>query len=168
MIVVSDTSPIINLAVIGHIQLLQKLFQKILIPQSVYREVAIVGSGLPGSKEVDTLSWIECVEVNNWPLVKMLRKELDEGEAEAITLAVDNNADFVLLDERIGREVASRLGIQFVGVLGIIIHAKQNGHLDKVKPLIDELIIKAGFWISPSLYNYVLIKAGEEDSMNKN
>ena len=168
MIVVSDISPIINLAAVGQIQLLQKLFQKIVIPQAVYKEIAIVGSGLPGSKEVDVLSWIECVEVDNWPLVKMLRKELDEGEAEAIALAVVNNADLLLLDERIGREVASRLGIQFIGVLGIIIHAKQNGHLDKVKPLLDELIVKAGFWMSPSLYNYILTKAGEEDSLNKN
>jgi len=98
----------------------------------------------------------------------MLRKELDEGEAEAIALAVVNNADLLLLDERIGRKMASRLGIQFIGVLGIIIHAKQNGHFDKVKPLLDELILKAGFWMTPSLYNYVLTKAGEEDSLNKN
>jgi len=48
MIVVSDTSPIINLAAVGQIQLLQKLFQKIVIPQAVYKEIAIVGSGLPG------------------------------------------------------------------------------------------------------------------------
>ena len=67
------------------------------------------------------------------------------------------------MDERIGREVALRFDVQIIGLLGIIIHAKQQGYFPKVKLLIDELMNKAGFWISPVLYKYILTTAGENE-----
>lgn len=163
MIVVSNTSPIVNLAAIGQLELLEKLFQKIIIPQAVYHEIAVAGKGQPGAYEVENLGWIETKSVNNWALITALCQELDRGEAEAIALAIEENADLLLLDERIGREVASRFNVQYIGLLGIIILAKQHGYLSQVKPLIDELIIKAGFWISPALYKYILTTAGENE-----
>ena len=59
MIVVSNTSPIINLAAIGQLDLLKQLYENIIIPQAVYREITVVGAGQPGSMDVETLSWIE-------------------------------------------------------------------------------------------------------------
>ncbi len=163
MIVVSNTSPIVNLAVIGQTQLLYKLFRNIVIPEAVYEEIVVAGAGKPGAQEVATVTWIECKKVGNWELVRTLRKELDEGEAEAIALAVEKNADLLLLDERVGREVASRIGVKLIGVLDVIIYAKQRGYLARVKPLVDELMEKAGFWISPSLYRHALAAAGERE-----
>jgi len=163
MIVVSNTSPLVNLAAIGHLGLLEKLFQNIMIPQAVYHEITAAGKGQPGAREVDSLTWIETKKANNWALVKALSQELDMGEAEAIALAVEENANLLLLDERIGRKVASRFGVHHMGVLGIIIYAKKQGYLFQVKPLVDELMIKAGFWVSPALYKNVLTTSEEND-----
>lgn len=161
MIVVSNTSPVINLSAIGQLELLEKLFQQIIIPPAVYQEIAVDGTGQPGAIEVCTLPWVKCNKVNNSTLVKALQGELDRGEAEAIALAIENKADLLLLDERIGREVALRFGLQFIGVLGILILAKEKGYLPLIKPVVDELIVKAGFWINYALYDYVLNTAGE-------
>jgi hypothetical protein len=87
--------------------------------------------------------------------------ELDDGEAEAIALAVESRADLILLDERKGRIVTSRLGLKFVGLLGVLIEAKHNGFVDSIKPIMDDLIKKAGFWISPQLYDHILQTTGE-------
>lgn len=127
MIVVSNTSPIINLAAIGQLDLLQQLYQKLTIPQAVYYEISIVGAGQPGATEVQRLNWIESRQVANRALVTALQTELDEGEAEAIALAIEIGANLLLLDERRGRAVAARLGLQFIGLLGLLIEAKHKG-----------------------------------------
>jgi uncharacterized protein len=161
VIVVSNTSPIINLAMVGELDLLQKLYSKITIPEAVRREIAIEGAGQPGASEVETLDWIEVCQVVDRTAVALLQAELDDGEAEAIALAVELEADLVLLDERKGRAIAGRLGLKFVGLLALLIEAKQKGAIAAVKPVVDSLIEKAGFWINAELYNRVLKAAGE-------
>ncbi len=161
MIIISNTSPVINLAMIGQIQLLQTIYRRIIIPEAVYHEIVIDGAGQPGAREVETESWIQKDKINNTALVKSLQGELDAGEAEAIALAIEKNANLLLIDERIGRRIAARFGVKFIGVLGIIIHAKQKGHIEFVKPLMDRLIVDAGFWINISLYENILSIAGE-------
>ena len=86
---------------------------------------------------------------------------MDIGEAEAIVLAVELKPDLFLLDERKGRVVASRLGIKFTGVLGILIEAKRSGLIAKVKPIMDVLIEQVGFRVSIKLYQQVLQVANE-------
>ena len=161
MIIVSDTSPIINLATIGHLELLQQLYNKIVIPQAIYNEIVLVGAGLPGAHEVQTYSWIITQTVPDPLLVKVLETELDSGEAEALALAVAIKADLLLIDERLGRSVATRLGLKFIGLLGILIAAKHKHLISQLKPLLEDLITKAGFWVSPQLYARVLQEAGE-------
>ena len=161
MIVVSNTSPIINLAVIGQLELLHKLYGRVLIPQAVYDEV-VSGLDQPGSREVQDVAWIECRSVEDDTLVAALKGKIDAGEAEAIALAIEEKADLLLLDERHGRSVALSLGIRFVGLLGVIIDAKNRNEIQAVKPVMDALIVKAGFWISQSLYETVLQVSGEQ------
>ena len=161
MIVLSNTSPITNLAAVGQLDLLRQLYEKVLIPQAVYRELTDGDGRQPGAIEVQTLGWIETRAVADRVLVTALQTELDEGEAEAIALAKELAADLLLLDERRGRAVASRLDLQFVGLLGVLIEAKQKGCLPAVKPVLDDLVAKAGFWVSQQLYARVLQTAGE-------
>lgn len=161
MIVVSNTSPIINLAAIGQSNLLYQLYEKIIIPKVVNQEIAIVGSGQLGVKDVSKLDWITTQQVSNQALVKALQIELDKGEAEAIALTVELKADLLLIDERLGRSVASRFDLKFIGILGLLIEAKHKGLIQKVEPILDDLKTKAGFWINQSLYVYVLVTAGE-------
>ena len=161
MIVVSNTSPIINLAAIEQLDLLQRLYGKITIPKAVYREIVIDGAGEPGAMAVQTLEWIETKQVKNPMLAHALQTELHEGEAEAIALAVELKADLLLLDERRGRKVASNLRTQFIGLLGVIIEARHKAYILAVKPVLDDLVTKAGFWVSQQLYTRVLQVAGE-------
>jgi uncharacterized protein len=160
VIVVSNTSPITNLAAIGQLDLLRQLYEKVLIPQAVYDELTVGGSQ-PGATEVQTLEWIETRQVTDRALVTALQMELDDGEAEAIALARELAADLLLLDERRGRTVAARLNLRFVGLLGVLIEAKQKGGIPAVKPVLDNLIAKAGFWVSQQLYARVLQAVGE-------
>jgi len=162
MIVVSNASSIINLAAVGQLDLLQKLYGKITIPQAVFEEIVIRGKGQPGSKEAQSLEWIETIATSEDVLVTLLQLEVDEGEAEAIALALELKAELLLLDERRGREVASRLGLKFTGILGVLIEAKHKGLISQIKSIVDNLITKAGFWISQELYDHVLQIAKEK------
>lgn len=161
MIVVSNASPILNLAAIGRLGLLQQLYGTVTVPQAVYREVVVVGAGQPGSGEVQAAGWVETRMVKNETAIASLKLEVDQGEAEAIALAVELQADLLLIDERIGRTIASRLGVKFIGLLGILIEAKHRGLISTVRPVLDDLLGKAGFWITPELYYRVLQAVGE-------
>jgi hypothetical protein len=162
MIVVSNTSPITNLAAIAQLALLQNLYSSIIIPDAVFRELTEVLSAVPGTQEVQTLDWIQTQQVTDSVLVVSLREELDAGEAEAIVLALELRADLLLLDERRGYQVASRFGLNVQGVLGVLLAAKSRGFLPSIQPILDELIGSAGFWVSPAVYQRTLQIADEE------
>ena len=164
MIVVSNTSPIINLAAISQLSILQQLYSNLIIAQAVYDEIVVAGQGLPGSVEVKNGTGISNKIVKNQTLVKALKLELDPGEAETIALALEVGADIVLLDEKNGRQVATRFNQKVIGILGILIEAKNNNLIGDVKTQMDNLTSKAGFWINPKLYNKVLQIAGEYTS----
>lgn len=161
MIVVSDSSPLIALADVGQLQLLHELFSTVLIPGAVYEEIVLQGAGRPGAKAIQAAAWIEQRNVANTGLADALKRELDEGEAEAIALALESGADLVLLDERRGRQRAVHLGLRVTGALGVLVEAKHQHLLAAVRPVLDALRNKADFWISDDLYRHVLDLAGE-------
>ena len=159
MTVVSNTSPLIALSAIGRIDILHTLYDIISIPEAVFDE--ITRDDLPGCEEVNSLNWIRRNAVENKDEVASLTLEIDHGEAEAIALAHELKADLLLIDERKGKLVADRLSLRNIGVLGVLIEAKQKGQIETVRPLLDDLIIKAGFWFDKNTYNLVLRKTGE-------
>ena len=163
MIVVSDTSPINNLAAIGVLHLLKELYGEVTIPEAVYRELTEPKFPVAGAAEVKTFDWIQTQAVSNQTIIEALSSELDPGEAEAIALAIELKAGQVLIDERRGRQVASRFNLRYTGVLGILIEAKGQGLVPAVKPLLDALIERAGFWIGKPLYDRVLQFTGETE-----
>jgi predicted nucleic acid-binding protein len=161
MIVVSNTSPIINLAAVGQLALLPQLYGEVIIPPAVYDEVVISGAGQPGAMEIGEAAWAKVRPISNQALATALRMELDDGEAEAIALAVEMKADLLLIDERKGRRVAEKLNCRLIGLLGVLIEARQHNLLTAVKPVLDELLEKAGFRVSRALYERVLQVVGE-------
>jgi predicted nucleic acid-binding protein len=161
VIVVSNTSPIMNLAVVGQVHLLEWLYGKVCIPEAVWQELSAIGTGQPWGAVMPTLSWLETRSVNNQSLVDLLLLELDRGEAEAISLAIEIKADLLLIDERRGRTIASHLGHKFIGLLGALVEGKRKGYIAAVKPILDDLLAQAGFWVSEYLYAWVLREVGE-------
>ena len=93
--------------------------------------------------------------------VANLRQVVDAGEAEAIALALELSAERLLIDEASGRALAESLGLSITGILGTLLIAKQRGLVLSIQPLMEDLIQKAGFWVSPGLYRLVLDSAGE-------
>jgi uncharacterized protein len=163
MIVVSNTSPLTNLAAIQQFELLQRLYQEIHIPQAVWNELNAQQRPWPGCREVANADWIYHHRVTNVQLVKALTRDLDLGEAESIGLALELKADMILLDETDGRRVAQRWGLKTVGVLGILTEAKTKQLIDEMKPLLQSLRYQIGFYLSPRLYQEVLQSVGEGD-----
>lgn len=160
MKVVSDASPLIALSAIGRLSLLRHLFPETLIPEAVHREIQV--ESRPGASEVLQAAWIQTQSVESGHLLSALTEELDLGEAEAITLALETEADVLLIDERRGRQVARRLGCRVLGLLGALVQAKRQGHLVELTPVLRELDEIAGFYVAGDLRRQVLDSVGEE------
>ena len=160
MPVVSNTSPILNLAIIDQLELLQQQFGQIHIPPAVLEELKI-DQDLPGSariRDAITAGWIQVQDINNRAIANLLKQTLDQGESEAISLALEWQADWVLLDERDARQVAKSLGLSITGVLGILIRAKEQGQILSLPTVLNQLQQEAGFWIAPELLARVIGK----------
>ncbi len=166
MIIISDTSVINNLAKIYQLDLLQKLYGSIVIPQAVYDELTLPNFWVAGANEAQSFNWIKVRSVSNDSLLKRLEQELDIGESEAITLAIELKAELILIDERRARKIAEEWNLRYTGILGILIEAKNQGMISAVKPLLDSLIKEAGFWIASSLYKRVLQEVSENEISN--
>ncbi|MCB0532446.1 MAG: DUF3368 domain-containing protein [Saprospiraceae bacterium] len=127
----------------------------------VFDEITIQGAGMPGADEIREAIWIEVIDGKNKALFTALRKIVDPGEAEAIVVAMETGADLLLIDERLGRQVAKDYDIPVLGILGILKIAKKKSCINLVKPLLDRLISEAGFRVSANLYREVLTDVGE-------
>lgn len=156
MIVVSDASPLIELAKIGQLDLLERLFGHVFIPDAVWREVVTEGYP-PVSEQVPQRTWIQTTAVDANMTLDM---PLDEGEAQAIVLAAQMGSDYVLLDERHARGIARQYDVPVIGTLGILLIAKEDDLIDAVMPLVDAMVGNK-FRISEELYAAVKAQAGE-------
>ena len=160
---VSDSSVLIHLSAIGQFALLPAFFSEMRVPDAVWREVVVQGCSHQVVNEVQDAAkqgWLKVVTPGNAPLIQTLRQNLHEGEAEAIALAVEWSPDFLLMDEADGRDAARRLGVQTRGVVGLLIQAKQMGHITTLQPWLTRLA-QTGFHLAPSFTAHVLKQAGE-------
>jgi len=158
MIVVSDTSAITNLLKIDLLLILNQVYGRITIPKKVYVELCEIEEQ---KQIIDSLEWIEIRSTSDFKLVEKLALDLDAGESEAIALAIELKADFLIIDELIGRKIAESFGIKIVGLLGTLLRAKEKGFINSVSQTLHSLSKNTGFHISPKLRRYVLDLAGE-------
>lgn len=155
MIVVSNTSPINYLILIGHIDLLSKLFQRIIIPQTVYNELSDAAAPLLVQNWIDTLpDWLKIQPVNQ--ASDAIVDLLDPGERAAILLAQELNADLLLLDDMKARRTATDRGLAITGILGILDQAASMKLIDL--PAAIQSLQNTSFWASDSLFQRLLDK----------
>ena len=152
MIVVSDTSGLSVLITVGREDLLPKLFQKVYIPEAVRRELQSFHPKLP--------AWLESRAVTHGK--EKTPGQLGEGEWEAILLAEQTSADLLLMDEKSGRKIAEGRGLQVIGVLGVLVQAKKVGLIGELRPLLQEMVSTAGFFLSPELMRAALRSVNEK------
>jgi predicted nucleic acid-binding protein len=143
-VVVVDSSCLIALSKIGRLDILQQLFERIAIPQAVYREVVVKGHERPGSAEVGNAQWIAVHTVSNTLAVQALQLTLGAGESESIVLAEELNADMVILDDRRARQSALELTLPVVGTLAVLTHAREQGYVQDL-PATLAALRAAGF-----------------------
>ncbi|MGB5064715.1 MAG: DUF3368 domain-containing protein [Candidatus Competibacter sp.] len=160
-VVISNTSPLTNLAAIGQFDVLRALYGGLLIAEAVWAELNAGGHAWPGCHEVAGADWIARRGVTNHPLITALRERLDPGEAETIALAVECQPCWVLMDEREGRRVARRFGLKTMGVVGVLIEAKARGLIAEVGPLLEQLRQEAGFFLSDRVIQEARAFCGE-------
>lgn len=160
MIIVSDTSPISALIKLKLTDLLPKIFGNVVIPSAVRNELTQLENQGFELANLWTADWLLIRSPEDQAMVQNLSLELDSGEIEAIVLAKEMNAKFLLIDEKKGRLVAQRLEIPILGLLGVILLGKRLGHIEQIRPIMIGLK-KTGFRVSDSLVNSVLRQAGE-------
>lgn len=161
MIVVADTTPLISLMKIDHLDLLHQLFGEVQIPSAVFEEL-ISNSRFPNEcRQIKDSVFIKKVEVTDVNAVNLLRRSsgLDAGESEAIVLSDSTNAALLLMDEAKGRQVAAQMGIPLMGTIGILIVAYKENLLSKEDILqCIETLKTTGRHISNRLYEQLLEK----------
>lgn len=165
-LVISDSSTLIHLAAIGRFALLREFYGQITIPPAVWKEVVEEGEGRAGVVEVESArqaGWIEIISPEDRSLLRLLGRDLGEGEAEVIALAVGWQAELVLLDESEARKVADLYGLAKTGIIGLLIRARQEGKVQSLRVELDKLRHQAGFWIEAGLYHQALQVVGEDD-----
>jgi predicted nucleic acid-binding protein len=160
VIVVSDASPIIALAAIGQVDLLRGVHGDVLVPAAVRDEIHGDATGVA---LLAASPWIAVRSATRRDLVRDLEHRVDAGEAEAIALAIELDADFLVIDDRRGRIVARSLGLRLTGVVGILLEAKARGLVPEIRALLDDLARGAAFRVSGELRRHALDLAGERD-----
>jgi len=157
--VVVNATPLIALALIGKLGLLQQLYGQVTMPSAVEAEVFAGGPKGIGSTEIREATWLHAVSLQD-PQRADLLADLDRGEAEVIALAQELDADLVILDERLARRHARRVGLTLTGTLGVLLKAKQVGQVGAVAPLIEQLRL-GGIRLSDAIVAEVLKLADE-------
>ena len=161
-VVIADTGPLIALARVGQLDLLRRLYGRVVVPPAVHTELAI-DSNRPGAKAlagVFAAGWVVIEAVTDSSVRRELDQLLGPGEAQAIALAEQEDARFLLIDDARGRRTARSRGIPVVGVAGVLLVAKSRGELAAVGPVLDRLS-NAGYRLSPRLVAGTLVRAGE-------
>ncbi len=161
MTIVSNTSPILNLAAIGEIALLQSLCGPILVPSAVEQEILRLQASRSRFAGVSLPAFVTVLAVQNAPLSEALKLQLHAVEAEAISLAVEQRATRLLVDEHHARLIATRLGVPTLGCLGILLDAKRRGLIPAIRPLLEKLETQAGFWVGDALRARILASGSE-------
>ncbi len=156
-LVISDSGPIISLALVGKLWLLEELFDEIKIPKSVWEELTSDSEKL----FVDSISIFFKDKVSEISTFNEFLILMDKGESESLTLYRELNADFLLIDDLKARKIAEIYNINCIGTLGVLIASKRKGLIPNLKPEFEEFLLHKRFY-GIELLNKILLENGEE------
>ena len=137
-VVISNTSPIFYLHRLRRLDLLQKLYQEIIVPKAVVAELEAgrrQGEDVPA---IDRYEWIKIRAIRS-PQILGLSTDFGPGETEVLALALEESDSLVIIDEKLARRIARLRGLRVTGTAGVLLKAKQEGHILAVKPFLDRL-----------------------------
>lgn len=145
---VSNSACLIALGRIGRLDLLSKSFETVNIPPAVQSELG------------RNIKWLIVKSVQNKAVVNSLKTQLDDGESEAIALAMELGDVFIVLDDKKARRIAKQLGLKVIGTVGLLLRAKKKCIVTEIKPILDALQ-EVDFRISDTVYQEALRLAEE-------
>lgn len=159
MKIVINTTPLISLAIIDKLCLLDEFFANVYISKAVFKEATRKGK----KNAIAIEDWGKGItlEVRDIKAKSALELTLDEGESEVIILAQEVDANLVIIDEDKARKVARLNGLNVTGTIGILLHAKKKGKISELRPFLDRLMAK-GIYISENLYENALLQVFEK------
>ena len=147
--IIVNSTPLIALAKANKLEILKEMYEHIIIPEAVYREVTekddVAAQRIEAARE-----WIEVRKVDSSLDRRMYKAKLHDGEVEVMLLAQEIEADAVVIDDGAARKTAEYLGLPLTGTLGVMIKAKQRGLLEAVMPVIQQME-QNGFFFSREL-----------------
>ncbi|WP_048090924.1 DUF3368 domain-containing protein [Geoglobus acetivorans] len=158
--VISNSSPLIHLSKISRLNLLKDFFNEVIVPEAVYKECVVEGGDRDDARKIAKAKWIRVLKIRDEKLKRAFMMGLDEGEAEAIVLALEESADLILLDDYEARRVARSFGLSVTGTVGILVRAKREGKVECLEDEIEKLM-KTGFWLNRELYERILAESRE-------
>ena len=163
-VVIADSSVFIHLANIGKMVLLRELYQEVLIPPAVWEEVVVAGKGRPGETGLRLAideKWISIASPAPDISLPANAPPLHPGETEAIHLAMSNPGSLLVMDEAAGRTLSKQLGLQVIGIVGLLVLAKQRGLIPNLANELQRLRVVGGFRLSSELTQHALRIVGE-------
>jgi predicted nucleic acid-binding protein len=162
---VADSSVIIHLAAIAQLDLLRQLHGSLLVPPAVWDEVVVQGQGRAGAQELTKAvgdGWVTVAHPSSNIQLPSGGAPLHPGETEAVLLAASHPGSLLLMDEAAGRSVAASLGIPVMGIVGVLVVAKQSGLVAQLKPILEQLRSPGGFRLSAAVFQHALTLVGEQ------
>ncbi len=158
-LVIANTSPLLYLQLVGCLGVLRALYGAIVVPPAVHAELEAGLKVQVAVPDVATLSWVEVKAVESEALIPAI-VDLGPGEAEVIALGLEHPGSLLILDDLLARRVAALNSLTYTGTVGVLIKAKQAGHLEAIRPVIDDLRT-SGLWLSDELVATILAQTGE-------
>ncbi len=152
--VIVNSTPLIVLGNAGLLEILQKLYGRILVPEAVYQEVTAKDDAA-GMILLNGADWIQVEQVQNQSDARIFSSRLHAGEVEVMLLAREQKADLLIIDDNAAKSTAKYLGMKVTGSLGVLLRAKQMGFLEDINDAMER-IIRNGFYVSEALKKHII------------
>jgi predicted nucleic acid-binding protein len=161
VIVLADSSPLITLARARYFGLLHEFYSEVIVSREVHDEIVVAGSGLPGSEEMQRVSWIrvESAPLETSPDIAAVCIGLGAGERSILGLATTLGANLVLIDEQRARRAAKRLGLNVAGSIAVLERGARLGRVNDLRSVFLNLL-NQGIRYDLGLLNQSLIRLG--------